>query len=346
MSFASTTLLAADTFQILLNGLYFIAAATFFAVALLFSFYGRTWLQAYMSNATISFQSLIGMSFRQVKIGLIVKSRIVLEQAGLTDTTTSELESHFLAGGNLENTVQALVVASRSGMMLDFNRAAAIDLAGRDVLAAVMTSVLPRVIDCPNSSRSSRTAISAVAKDGVELKIQARVTVRTNIEFLIGGATEATIVARVGQGIITAVGSADTHSDVLCRPEEISKLLVSQGLDSNTAYEIVSIDIARIDVGANIGARIRTDQAAADMQVSQALSESRRAHAVALQQEMRAHVQQRKAELVQAEALIPSRIGAGFRDGNVGHIPTDCKLGAPASLLELENSFQLPTDAI
>lgn len=304
------------------TGVLFVLAVLVLCAVLLAQLYGRTWLQAYMSNATISFRNLVGMSLRRVKIGTVVKARVMLVQAGLNQADKavkiSELEAQFLAGGDIDNVVRAMIVASRSGMSLDFGRAAAIDLAGRDVLAAVQRSVIPRVIVCPDPERSSRSALSAVAKDGVELRIQARVTVRTNLTALIGGATEETIIARVGEGITSAVGSATTHTEVLCMPSKISELLVRQGLDANTAYEIVSIDIARIDVGENIGARIRTDQAEADMRVSQALSEGRRAEAVATQQEKRALIKQRKAELVGAQSLVPMALGAAVRIGRVG----------------------------
>ncbi len=299
-------------------GLLVVAGIGALVLALLALFYGRVWLQAYMSNAKISLGNLIGMSFRQVKIELIVKSKIMLAQAGIHGIQTSELEAQYLAGGDLENVVLAVVAANRSGIDLNFHRALAIDLAGRNVLEAVQTSVSPRVIYCPDPDRSEHPALTAVAKDGIELRIQARVTVRTNMDFLIGGATEATVIARVGQGIISAVGSANVHTDVLCAPEEISKRLIRQGLDSNTAYRIVSIDIARIDVGDNIGARIRTDQAEADMRVSQSLSEGRRAQAVALCQEMRALVTEREAELVLAESCIPFAIASAVRDGSIG----------------------------
>ncbi len=302
-------------FWIGLSGLACLGAL---AVVLLALFYGKTWLQAYMSNAKVSLSHLIGMSFRQVRTELIVKSKIVLAQAGIDDVHTSELEAHYLAGGDLENVVLAVVAANRSGIDLHFDRASAIDLAGRNVLDAVRTSVSPRVIYCPDPDRSTPPALSAVAKDGIELRIQARVTVRTNMDSLIGGATEATVIARVGQGIISAVGSANAHADVLCAPEEISKQLIRQRLDSNTAYRIVSIDIARIDVGNNIGARIRTDQAEADMRVSQSLSEGRRAQALALRQEMQALIKRREADLVLAESFIPFAIGDAVRKGSIG----------------------------
>ncbi len=295
-----------------------IAAAALIAFAFLVHFYSRIWLQAYMSNARISFLNLVAMSLRQVRISLIVKCKIVLAQTNVEGVSTADLEAHFLAGGDLERTVQAVVAANRSGMPLDFERAAAIDLAGRDILAAVLTSASPRVIDCPDSKQSNRSALSAVSKDGVELRIKAMVTVRTNLDSLIGGATEETIVARVGQGIISVVGAAVTYNDVLCSPDEISKLLTHQALDSNTAYQIVSIDIARIDVGENIGARIRTDQAQADMRVSQSLSEGRRANAMATQQEMQALVQERNAELVLAESQVPRAIATAIQCGGMG----------------------------
>ena len=222
--------------------------------------------------------------------------------------STARLEAHFLAGGDVMLVLRAIIAAHRAGINLDFDRAAAIDLAGRDVLEAVRTSVLPKVIDCPDPRRSGKSTISAVAMNGVELRIRARVTVRTNLDQLIGGATEETIIARVGQGIITAIGSAESHMDVMEMPDQISMGVLSVGLDANTAYEIVSIDIADIDVGENIGARLQSDQAEADTRVARARAEARRAEAVADEQEMRARVAARRAALVLAEAEVPAAV--------------------------------------
>lgn len=315
----SPAFLAAWTDQSILIGAGIVGGVALLFFLFLAQLYARTWLQAYWSGATVRLSTLVGMSFRQVGIQQIVQSKIVLAQAGIVGVDTRDLEAHFLAEGDLAGVVQAIVVASRSGIDLSFDRAAAIDLAGRNALEAVQTSVSPRVINCPDPKMSNKASLSAVAKDGVELRIQARVTVRTNIDYLIGGATESTVIARVGQGIISAVGSANQHTDVLSRPDAISKLLIDQGLDSNTAYQIVSIDIARIDIGDNIGARIKTDQADADMRVRQAESEARRANALARFQEMRALVGRRKAELVAAQSMVPSAIGGAFRAGKMGN---------------------------
>jgi len=284
--------------------------------------YGFLWFQAYMSGADVSMLSLIGMSFRQVKASTIVTAKIMGGQAGLNidrrlGMSTARLEAHYLAGGDVMRVLRAIIVAQRAGLDLDFDRAAAIDLAGRDVLDAVQTSVSPKVIDCPEQTASGRTSLSAVAQNGVELRIRARVTVRTNLNQLIGGATEETIIARVGQGIISAIGSTAVHMEVLEMPDRISKGVLERGLDANTAFEIVSIDIADIDVGENIGARLKSDQAEADMRMAQAEAEARRAEAIALQQEMKARVTAQRALLVLAEAEIPEAIAGAFRAGTI-----------------------------
>jgi uncharacterized protein YqfA (UPF0365 family) len=231
--------------------------------------------------------------------------------------STARVEAHFLAGGNVMNVINAIIAAHRAGIDLDFDRAAAIDLAGRDVLDAVRTSVSPRVIDCPDPRRSGKATLSAIAKDGVELRIRARVTVRTNLEQLIGGATEETVIARVGEGIITSIGSSNTHLEVLENPDRISKAVLNRGLDAHTAFEIVSIDIADIDVGDQIGARLQADQAEADTRVARAKAEQRRAEAVAFEQEMKAKVAGNRAALVLAEAEVPQAIAEAFRQGNI-----------------------------
>ena len=296
-------------------------AAIFALVAsLLVLKYGALWLRAYMSSADVSMISLIGMSLRQVKPSMIVAAKIMGTQAGLDidrklGMSTARLEAHFLAGGDVMLVLRAIIAAHRAGIDLDFDRAAAIDLAGRDVLDAVRTSVVPKVIDCPEPKRSGKTTISAVAINGVELRIRARVTVRTNLSQLIGGATEETIIARVGQGIITAIGSAQTHMDVMEMPDQISRNVLASGLDANTAYEIVSLDIADIDVGENIGARLQSDQAEADTRVARARAEARRAEAVADEQEMKARVAGSRAALVLAEAEIPASVAVAFRAG-------------------------------
>jgi uncharacterized protein YqfA (UPF0365 family) len=284
--------------------------------------YGGIWFRAYMSSANISLWSLIGMSFRRVDARVIVLGKIMAVQAGMgveqhTGVTTRRLEALYLAGGNVPNVIKAIIAAHRADIDLDFDRAAAIDLAGRDVLDAVQTSVYPKVIDCPDPKRSARTTLSAIAKNGVELKVRARVTVRTNIGQLIGGATEETIIARVGEGIISAIGSSDSHLQVMENPDRISKAVLNRGLDAQTAFKIVSIDIADIDVGQNIGARLQADQAEADTRVARAKAEERRALATAREQEMKAQVARNRAQVVLAEAEVPLAMAAAFREGNL-----------------------------
>jgi uncharacterized protein YqfA (UPF0365 family) len=282
--------------------------------------YGALWFQAYMSGADVSLLSLIGMSLRQIKPSLIVTAKIMGTQAGLNidrrhGISTARLEAHYLAGGDVMRVLRAIIAAQRAEIDLDFDRAEAIDLAGRDVLDAVRTSVSPKVIDCPDPRLSGKTTLSAIAKNGVELRIRVRVTVRTNLLQLIGGATEETIIARVGQGIVSAIGSAQTHMEVLEMPDRISKGVLDRGLDANTAFEIVSIDIADIDVGENIGARLQTDQANADTRMAQARAEVRLAEAIATQQAKRAEVADYRGKLVLAEAGVPAAIAAAFRAG-------------------------------
>lgn len=291
-------------------------------VGVLMVIYFPIWFRAYMSNANVSFFSLIGMSLRRVNSAVIVQAKIMAVQAGIgaegeTGVSTRRLEAHYLAEGNVPNVIRAIIAAHRADIDLDFDRAAAIDLAGRDVLDAVRTSVLPKVIDCPDPQRYDKPTLSAIAKNGVELKVRARVTVRTNLEQLIGGATEETIIARVGEGIITAIGSAATHLEVLENPDKISRAVLARGLDAQTAYEIVSIDIADIDVGANIGARLQAEQAEADTRVARAKAEERRALALAREQEMKAQVARNRAMVVLAEAEVPLAMAAAFREGNL-----------------------------
>jgi uncharacterized protein YqfA (UPF0365 family) len=293
-----------------------------FILLIVMMIYGNLWLRAYMSNADVRLTSLIGMGFRKVNPRVIVDAKVMARQAGLnvdrrSGVSTSRLEAHYLAGGNVMGVIHAIVAAQRAGIDLDFDRAAAIDLAGRDVLDAVRTSVHPKVIDCPDPRRSGKTTLSAIAKNGVELRIRARVTVRTNLEQLIGGATEETIIARVGEGIITSIGSAKTHLEVLENPDRISRAVLQRGLDAHTAFEIVSIDIADIDVGENIGARLQADQAEADTRVARAKAEQRRAEAVAREQEMKAKVSENRAHLVLAEAEVPKAMATAFRSGNL-----------------------------
>jgi uncharacterized protein YqfA (UPF0365 family) len=296
--------------------------------------YGNIWFQAYMSNARVSMLSLVGMSLRQVNARVIVQSKIMAMQAGIgsdptTGITTRRLEAHYLAGGNVPGVIKAIIAAHRADIDLDFDRAAAIDLAGRDVLEAVQTSVNPKVIDCPDPQKSKKATLSAIAKNGVELKVRARVTVRTNIKQLIGGATEETVIARVGEGIITAIGSADDHFLVMEKPDMISKAVLGRGLDAQTAFEIVSIDIADIEVGENIGARLQVDQAEADTRVARARAEGRRAVAIAREQEMKARVAENRARVVLAEAEVPLAMASAFREGNFATQTPPNRNGSP-----------------
>jgi uncharacterized protein YqfA (UPF0365 family) len=274
-------------------------------------------IQTWSSGAYVSPPNLIFMRLRNVNPRLIVQAYIQIKKAGLPHITTDVLEAHYLAGGDVINVINALIAAKNANINLDFNKAAAIDLAGRDVCEAVRTSVNPKVIDCPNPT-GGRLTIDAVAKDGIQLRAKARVTVKADIDKLIGGAVEETIIARVGEGIVTTIGSADSHKDVLENPDMISKRVLSKGLDSGTAFQILSIDIADIDVGDNIGARLQADQAEADTRVAQAKAEMRRAAAVALEQEMQAKVQEMQAKVIEAQAQVPMAMAAAFRDGNLG----------------------------
>jgi uncharacterized protein YqfA (UPF0365 family) len=259
---------------------------------------------------------LIGMWLRRVDSRTIVYSKITAVQAGIK-LTTNQLESHFLAGGRVPNIVKALIAANRANIELTYETATAIDLAGRDILDAVQTSVNPKVIDCPDPTKGRQT-VDAVAQDGIQLKAKARVTVRANIERLIGGATEETIIARVGEGIVTTIGSAINHKSVLENPDNISRAVLQKGLDAGTAFEILSIDIADVDVGENIGAELQKAQAYADQERAKAEAEKRRAMAVAREQEMKALVQENQAKVVLAEAEIPKAISEAFRQGNLG----------------------------
>ena len=284
--------------------------------------YGKLWFQAFMSKADVKLLSLVAMGFRQVNPKIIVAAKIRARQAGLDinrkeGISTERLEAHYLAGGNVLNVIHAIIAAHRAGIDLDYDRAVAIDLAGRDVLDAVQTSVDPKVIDCPDAERSGKMTLSAIAKNGVELKIRAKVTVRTNLEQLIGGATEETVIARVGESIISSVGSSADHLTVLENPDLITKAVLERGLDAQTAFAIVSIDIADIDVGENIGARLQADQAEADTRVARAEAESRRAEAVATEQEMKAKVASNRSEVVLAEAEVPLAMAEAFRSGHI-----------------------------
>jgi len=295
-----------------------------FAFLMLFALlarYLRLWLQSYASSAGIGLFDLVAMSFKKVSPTVIVRSKIMAVQAGLGDATgitKQALEAHYLAGGRVPLVVQALIAANKAKIKeLDWKLATAIDLAGRDVREAVQTSVYPKVIDCPGKN-SGRETLDAVAKNGVQLKVRARVTVRTNLNQLIGGAMEETIIARVGEGIVSAIGAAERHTDVLENPDMISKTVLARRLDSNTAFEIVSIDIADIDVGSNIGARLQADQAEADTRVARANAEGRRAMAVAKEQEMIASIEESRAALVEAESAVPRAVAESLTTGQLG----------------------------
>ena len=286
--------------------------------------WGALWFQGFMSGAQVSLLSLVGMSLRKVNTRIIMQAKIMAKQSGLEITgpmgiTNRRLEAHYLAGGSVPKVINALIVAQRADLNLNFDQAAAIDLAGRDVLEAVRTSVNPKVIVCPDPKKGGRTRLSAIAKNGVELQVAAKVTVRTNLERLIGGATEDTIIARVGEGIINAIGSSETHFVVMENPDNISRTVLKRGLDSQTAFQIVSIDIATIEVGQNIGARLQVDQAEADTRVARAKAEERRALAQAVAQEMKAKVAENRAIVIAAEAQVPHALAAAFRksDGKI-----------------------------
>ncbi len=309
-------LLAADAITIGITVVLIIVGIGFVVLAFfLFQYFGL-WLQAVTSGARVPFLQLVMMKFRKVRPQVIVTSRITAVKAGL-DVSANQLETHYLARGNVPRVVNALIAANRARIELDWNTACAIDLAGRDILDAVQTSVNPKVIDCP-SPQHGRTTIDAVAQDGIQLKAKARVTVRANLSRLIGGATEETIIARVGEGIVTTIGSATSHKAVLENPDNISKVVLSRGLDAGTAFEILSIDIADIDVGENIGAKLQADQAESDKRRFQAEAEKRRAMAVALEQENRADIEKNRALVVLAEAEVPKAMAEAFRNGNLG----------------------------
>lgn len=288
-------------------------------VIVLANFFG-VWLRAKIADAPVPFAKLIGMRLRRVPVGLVVDSRITAVKAGLT-CDTDLLEAHYLSGGNVSHVVLALIAADKAGIVLDFNRACAIDLAikgtSKTVLEAVRTSINPKVIDCPNPS-AGRSTIDAVARDGIGVKVKARVTVRSNLDRFVGGATEETIIARVGEGIVTSIGSAVSYKDVLENPDRISKVVLEKGLDSGTAFEILSVDIADVDIGENIGAKLQAEQAEADKVVAQAKAEMRRAAAVAHEQEMKARTQEMQAKVVEAEAQVPLAMAEAFRSGNLG----------------------------
>lgn len=295
--------------------LVLLALVVLFLVILLLNF-GNLWLQAFSSGCKVPITNFVGMWLRKVSPRVVVESLIVAAKAGV-EVSVDKLEAHYLARGNVRRVVNALVAASKAEIPLSFERAAAIDLAGRDVLEAVQTSVNPKVIDCPNPE-GGRTTIDAVAKDGIQLKAKARVTVRTNLDQLVGGATEETVVARVGEGIVTTIGSAMTHKHVLENPDTISRKVLEKGLDAGTAYEILSIDVGDLDVGTNVGAKLQAEQADADKEIAQAKAEERRAMAVAREQEMGALGKENRAKVILAEAEVPKAIAEAFKNGNLG----------------------------
>jgi uncharacterized protein YqfA (UPF0365 family) len=301
--------------------LFFVALVFMLVFLAVFTRFARLWVQSVMTGAGVGMFDLMRMWFRKVNPTVITRTKIMAVQAGLDDDeelTTKALEAHYMAGGNVPLVIRSMIAARKAKIIeLSFRRATAIDLAGRNILEAVQTSVYPRVIDCPPQT-GKRMTLDAVAKNGIQLKVKARVTVRANLDQLIGGATEETIVARVGEGIVSAIGSAETHAEVLANPDRISRAVLARKLDSQTAFEIVSIDIADIDVGDNIGARLQADQAEADTRVARAQAEGRRAMAVSQEQEYLAGIEENRAKLVEAEAQIPKAMADAFRSGKLG----------------------------
>jgi uncharacterized protein YqfA (UPF0365 family) len=300
-----------------IGALIIVALVLFLMVAKFFNL----WLRARIANAPVSFPTLLAMWLRGVPNALIVDTRITAAKAGIP-IGTDQLEAHFLAGGEVTHVVLSLIASDKAGIPLDFRRACAIDLAckgtSKTVLEAVRTSINPKVIDCPHPDMGRGGKIDAVAKDGISLRVRARVTVRTNLDRFVGGATEETVIARVGEGIVTCIGSSASYKDVLENPDAISKLVLHKGVDAGTAFEILSIDIADIDVGENVGAKLQTEQAEADKKIAQAMAEMRRAAAVALEQEMSARTQEMRARVVEAEAQVPLAIAEAFRNGQLG----------------------------
>src|ERR1044071_8865294 len=297
----------------------FFALVALILFVLLLNFFS-VWIRALFSGARVTFTELIALRLRNVPVGMIVDNRITAVKSGL-DITIDDLSTHYLAGGSVEMVVLALIAAKKAGIHLEFDRACAIDLAtkgtGKTVLEAVKTSVNPKVIDCPAPS-TGKVTIDAVAKDGIVIRARARVTVRTNLDRFVGGATEETIIARVGEGIVSTIGSADSYKEVLERPDRISKTVLDKALDSNTAFEILSIDIADVNVGENVGAKLQAEQAEANKLIAQAQAEVRRAAAVAQEQEMVARVQEMRARVVEAEAQVPMAMAEAFRSGHLG----------------------------
>jgi uncharacterized protein YqfA (UPF0365 family) len=295
---------------------YFLFVVLGIIAIILLSILGKflsLWFQAFVSGTPIPLFNIIGMSLRKIPPRLIVNARINLFKAGLKQVSVSDLETHYLAGGHVPEVVVALIAADKANIPLDWKRATAIDLAGRDLRDAVQTSVNPKVIDCPNQGY-----ITGVAKDGIQINVHARVTVRTNIAQLVGGATEETIIARVGEGIVSAIGGSETHLQVLESPQRISKVVLEKGLDSSTAFLILSIDIVEMNLGQNIGAKLRAEKAESDKQIAQAEAEKRRAMAVAMEQENIAKVQDMRAKLIEAQSMVPQAMAEAFRTGKLG----------------------------
>lgn len=315
--------------------LIFMAAVAIVVLSIFFSFVPvMLWISALASGVRIGIITLVAMRLRRVVPSRIVNPLIKARKAGL-EMDTNQLESHYLAGGNVDRVIDALVAAQRADIPLGFERAAAIDLAGRDVLEAVQMSVNPKVIETP--------VVAAMAKDGIELRTKAKVTVRANIDRLVGGAGEETVIARVGEGIVSTIGSSESHKDVLENPDMISKSVLNRGLDSGTAFEILSIDIADVDVGKNIGAELQTDQAEADKRIAQAKAEERRAMAVATEQEMKARVQEMKAKVVEAEAQVPIALADALKSGKLG-VMDYYNLQNIAADTQMRESFGVPVD--
>lgn len=285
-----------------------------FLIATVFLRYISLWFQAIVSGTPISLFNIIGMSLRKIPARLIVNAYINAYKAGLKQVTVADLETHYLAGGRILDVIAAMIAADKANIVLNWKQSTAIDLAGRDILDAVRTSVNPKVIDCPDKGNY----ISAMSRDGVQLLVRARVTVRTNIAQLVGGATEETIIARVGEGIVNAIGGSNAHTDVLAEPQRISHLVLDRGLDVGTAFAILSIDIADINIGENIGARLKAEKAEADKRIAQAKAEERRAMAVALEQENIARVKEMDAKVIEAQAQVPLAMAEAFRSGNLG----------------------------
>jgi len=316
----SATMLLAQIPDVAKFALWGVLGLIVFIIGLILLNFGFIYIRALFSGAKVTFTELVALRLRSLPVGLVVDTRITAVKSGLP-LTIDDLSTHYLAGGSIEMVVQSLIAAKKAGIQLTFDKACAIDLAtkgtGKTVIEAVRTSVNPKVIDCPNPA-SGKSTIDGVAKDGIVVKAKARVTVRTNLDRFVGGATEETIIARVGEGIVTTIGTAESYKVVLENPDRISKTVLDKALDSNTAFEILSIDIADVDVGENIGAKLQAEQAEANKLVAQAHAEVRRAAAVAVEQEMTARVQEMRARVVEAEAQIPLAMAEAFRSGNLG----------------------------